>query len=115
MASYDRLFPNRDTMPRGGFGNLIALPLQHGPRQEGHSVFLNLEDASLVPYGGHEQLTYLASARRLDRVDVEKLVHDANQIGAVIGVRLPAVGEESDTAPWMRPPSPGRQRTIESS
>jgi len=31
MASYDRLFPNQDTMPRGGFGNLIALPLQHGP------------------------------------------------------------------------------------
>ena len=29
MASYDRLFPNQDTLPRGGFGNLIALPLQH--------------------------------------------------------------------------------------
>jgi hypothetical protein len=26
--SYDRLFPNQDTMPQGGFGNLIALPLQ---------------------------------------------------------------------------------------
>jgi hypothetical protein len=81
MASYDRLFPNQDTMPRGGFGNLIALPLQHGPRQEGHSVFLNLEDASLAPYGDHEQWTYLASVRRLDRVDVEKIVHDANQSG----------------------------------
>ncbi|MBI3493519.1 MAG: DEAD/DEAH box helicase family protein [Acidobacteria bacterium] len=105
MASYDRLFPNQDTMPRGGFGSLIALPLQHGPRQEGHSVFLNLEDASLAPYGDHEQWTYLASVRRLDRVDVEKIVHDANQSGAVLGVRLPDVGEESDTAPWMRPPS----------
>ena len=29
MASYDRLFPNQDTMPRGGFGNLIALPLEY--------------------------------------------------------------------------------------
>lgn len=28
MDSYDRLFPSQDTMPRGGFGNLIALPLQ---------------------------------------------------------------------------------------
>jgi hypothetical protein len=29
MSSYDRLFPNQDTLPRGGFGNLIALPLQY--------------------------------------------------------------------------------------
>ena len=28
LESYDRLFPNQDTMPKGGFGNLIALPLQ---------------------------------------------------------------------------------------
>ena len=41
MDSYDRLFPSQDTMPRGGFGNLIALPLQHGPRQDGNTVFLN--------------------------------------------------------------------------
>jgi hypothetical protein len=41
MDSYDRLFPSQDTMPRGGFGNLIALPLQHGPRQDGNSVFLD--------------------------------------------------------------------------
>ena len=37
MGSYDRLFPNQDTMPRGGFGNLIALPLQHDPREKGNS------------------------------------------------------------------------------
>jgi hypothetical protein len=35
MDSYDRLFPSQDTMPRGGFGNLIALPLQHGPARTG--------------------------------------------------------------------------------
>jgi hypothetical protein len=35
MESYDRLFPSQDSMPRGGFGNLIALPLQHaGPLSE---------------------------------------------------------------------------------
>ena len=33
LDSYDRLFPNQDTMPKGGFGNLIALPLQKGPRE----------------------------------------------------------------------------------
>jgi hypothetical protein len=39
MDSYDRLFPSQDTMPRGGFGNLIALPLQDGPRRDGNSIF----------------------------------------------------------------------------
>lgn len=63
MASYDRLFPSQDTMPRGGFGNLIALPLQHGPRQVGNSVFLNLEDARLLPYADEQQWAYLASVR----------------------------------------------------
>jgi hypothetical protein len=41
MESYDRLFPNQDTLPRGGFGNLIALPLQHEPRQSGNTVFVD--------------------------------------------------------------------------
>ncbi len=41
LDSYDRLFPNQDTLPQGGFGNLIALPLQKGPRERGHSVFLD--------------------------------------------------------------------------
>lgn len=41
LDSYDRLFPNQDTMPQGGFGNLIALPLQKRPREQGHSVFLD--------------------------------------------------------------------------
>ena len=35
LDSYDRLFPNQDTMPQGGFGNLIALPLQKGRAQAG--------------------------------------------------------------------------------
>lgn len=39
LDSYDRLFPNQDTMPKGGFGNLIALPLQKRPREQGNSVF----------------------------------------------------------------------------
>src|SRR5579862_726977 len=41
MKSYDRLFPNQDTIPRGGFGNLIALPLQYEPRQQGNSIFVD--------------------------------------------------------------------------
>jgi len=45
--SYDRFFPNQDTMPKGGFGNLIALPLQHQPRTKGNSVFV---DATFAAY-----------------------------------------------------------------
>lgn len=41
FKSYDRLFPNQDTMPKGGFGNLIALPLQKAPRDHGCSVFVD--------------------------------------------------------------------------
>jgi hypothetical protein len=47
MASYDRLFPSQDTLPRGGFGNLIALPLQRRARALGSTVFL---DERLEPF-----------------------------------------------------------------
>jgi hypothetical protein len=56
LSSYDRLFPNQDTLPRGGFGNLIALPLQRGPRDQGFSVFVDLE---FQPYP--DQWRFLAS------------------------------------------------------
>jgi len=46
LDSYDRFFPNQDTMPKGGFGNLIALPLQFAPRKSDNSVFI---DSSLRP------------------------------------------------------------------
>src|SRR5439155_15837915 len=58
LASYDRLFPNQDTMPKGGFGNLIALPLQKHPRESGCSVFV---DTTLRPHG--DQWAYLAATR----------------------------------------------------
>lgn len=61
FASYDRLFPNQDQMPTGGFGNLIALPLQQGPRQQGNSVFI---DEHFEPYP--EQWGYLATLKPLD-------------------------------------------------
>ena len=47
FESYDRFFPNQDTRPIGGFGNLIALPLQHFPRRTGNSTFL---DENFEPY-----------------------------------------------------------------
>ncbi len=55
LDSYDRLFPNQDTMPHGGFGNLIALPLQQRAREQGNSVFL---DEHLSPWP--DQWAFLA-------------------------------------------------------
>ena len=56
LDSYDRLFPSQDTLPRGGFGNLIALPLQKKPREQGNSLFL---DENLVPY--QDQWAFLST------------------------------------------------------
>ena len=101
MTSYDRFFPNQDTMPRGGFGNLIALPFQNGPRQQGNSVFV---DRTWTPYP--DQWAFLASVPRALPVDVEALALEATEKGQVVGVRVAEPNEEEDSAaPWTRPPS----------
>ena len=69
LGSYDRLFPNQDTMPKGGFGNLIALPLQKHPRESGCSVFV---DATLQPHG--DQWAYLASVQPMAPHDIEPTI-----------------------------------------
>ena len=71
--SYDRLFPNQDTLPKGGFGNLIALPLQKQPRQFQNTVFL---DGDFKPYA--DQWAFLASLVRTSRARAEALVRDAD-------------------------------------
>ena len=58
LDSYDRFFPNQDTLPQGGFGNLIALPLQKQARKGGNTVFL---DEASQPYP--DQWAYLSSIR----------------------------------------------------
>jgi superfamily II DNA or RNA helicase len=69
--SYDRFFPSQDTMPSGGFGNLIALPLQRIPRTSGNSVFV---DDDLVPYP--DQWEFLSRVRLLSSQDVGAVLHD---------------------------------------
>ena len=103
LDSYDRFFPNQDTLPRGGFGNLIALPLQAKPRRAGNSVFI---DEELEPYP--DQWALLSSVNRISQGDAETIVHHASQQGRIVGVRM-APTEESDFAPWQAPPS--RRRT----
>ena len=69
FSSYDRFFPNQDTMPKGGFGNLVALPLQGNARKIGNSIFV---DENLRPYD--DQWKYLATVRKLDKNSVDKFV-----------------------------------------
>ena len=69
MDSYDRLFPNQDTLPKGGFGNLIALPLQRNPRNNGNSVFVN---ENFIPYSN--QWNYLENIQKMNIGDVEKVI-----------------------------------------
>src|SRR5438105_6652837 len=108
MDSYDRLFPSQDTMPRGGFGNLIALPLQHGPRTLGNSVFL---DDRFRPYPDDQQWSYLASLPRIDASTVELIAREATDRGSVVGVRIATIDEE-DTAPWAQLPSRKRNPVV---
>ncbi len=68
--SYDRLFPNQDSVPSGGFGNLIALPLQRQPRQYGNSVFV---DQYLVAYT--DQWQFLSRLNRLALDKLHRLLH----------------------------------------
>jgi superfamily II DNA or RNA helicase/very-short-patch-repair endonuclease len=99
FGSYDRLFPNQDTLPKGGFGNLIALPLQKQARQRGNTVFI---DEQFKPYA--DQWSLLAALRRISRVQVEALVRDAEAKGRIIRVRMAATDEDDDR-PWAVPPS----------
>lgn len=96
--SYDRFFPNQDTMPAGGFGNLIALPLQSRPRENGNSIFV---DENFHPYV--DQWAYLSTIRRLSRNELLSAVAEATSSGQIIGVRLPPT--EEDDEPWTALPS----------
>jgi len=100
MASYDRLFPNQDMLPRGGFGNLIALPLQHEARERGNTVFV---DDRLVPHA--DQWAYLASLSRIAPTTVDAIAREAVARGQVIGLRIASTGEDEDETPWEAPPS----------
>jgi len=103
LRSYDRLFPNQDTLPKGGFGNLIALPLQRRARDQGNSVFL---DEALEPHP--DQWAFLASVRRVSRPQLDGMVQAAEGRGRIVGVRMAATDGEDD-APWTAPPSRRRK------
>jgi hypothetical protein len=105
LDSYDRFFPSQDTLPRGGLGNLIALPLQKKPSEHGNSLFL---DERFVPH--HDQWTFLCSLRRMSRQAVETVVGEAEKESEFSGIRIPLT-DENENEPWAGLPS--RQRKVQ--
>lgn len=87
FSSYDRLFPNQDNLPIGGFGNLIALPLQYNLRKFGKSVFV---DDDFKPY--FDQWSLLSSVKKIAESNVNNIL-EKQSIS-----RLPGNREK----PWER-------------
>ena len=93
FKSYDRFFPNQDILPDGGFGNLVALPLQGKARKEGNSVFV---DENFVAYGN--QWNYLLEIKRISEVAVDAILAKhatASELGEL--------STTSESKPWETP------------
>ena len=90
--SYDRFFPNQDKVPEGGFGNLIALPLQGKARKAGNSVFV---DDQFLPF--QDQWAYLYNVRKIDEGTVDALLtqHQQEDFGTLV--------TSSENKPWEIP------------
>ncbi|WP_277373385.1 DEAD/DEAH box helicase family protein [Pseudomonas sp. AA-38] len=95
LGSYDRLFPNQDSMPKGGFGNLIALPLQKRARAQGGSVFA---DEKLVPYP--DQWAFLASVQPMPARDIAPATLRASGGRHPLGVA--DLTDDESGKPWQR-------------
>jgi hypothetical protein len=105
LKSYDRLFPNQDTLPNGGFGNLIALPLQREARTRGNSVFV---DESFAPFP--DPWEFLSQTQRLTYATVQSVVRAAEGRDRVVGVRFVAPDLDDESKPWALTPSRRRGR-----
>ena len=92
FKSYERFFPNQDFMPAGGFGNLVALPLQGRARKDGNSVFVNDD---FVPF--RNQWEYLQDMKKMSAEEVERLIsrYDKGPLGEL--------SKSSEVTPWERP------------
>ncbi len=121
LASYDRFFPNQDFVPVGGFGNLIALPLQKKSRAQRNTEFIDSEDPELRPYP--DQWTFLSRIERLRPTHLEALLENIPPVAVGPGIagmasplirhKYPAPGqircslgatvslEKSGIPPWM--------------
>ena len=93
LDSYDRIIPNQDTMPKGGLGSLIALPLQRPARMADNSVFVNDD---WVPHA--DQWAFLASLHRLENSPFNILLHRARSENRAL---LPTSADSINSSqPW---------------
>jgi len=99
MDSYDRLFPSQDTLPRGGFGNLIALPLQKKPRGRNNSVFVD-QDLNLYS----DQWAFLSSIQKMSLQELEQIMENVKDEREITGVRSVVI-DENENEPWKPTPS----------
>lgn len=97
LQSYDRLFPSQDTLPAGGFGNLIALPFQAEARARGCTVFV---DDVFKPYP--DQWRCLAAVRPLSETDVNDALLALRSQGPDVDAALLTDDDEQAAAPWVR-------------
>ena len=97
LASYDRLFPAQDFMPKGSFGNLIALPLQGACRRRGTTVFL--DPSTLRPFD--DQWAFLSALGRSSPEAIESMAESVRQVaaGPLEPTYRPPRGRETRKAP----------------
>ena len=98
LASYDRLFPSQDLLPAGGVGNLIAAPLFKPARQNGATVFLNLE--TLEPH--EDQWAYLSTLGRMTPQELRRAANSAGKVAVAAEVTRLTAPSSTKT----RPPAP---------
>lgn len=107
MDSYDRLFPNQDTIPQGGFGNLIALPLQGNRRKQGNSTFLN-DKLEIDP----DPWRLLSQICPITERAVTNIIGLISKNGDLLDVRHAQI-EEENLDPWVTPQSNNKYPQIQ--
>jgi superfamily II DNA or RNA helicase len=93
FSSYDRLLPNQDTLPKGGLGNLIALPLQGKSRRDGNSLFI---DKNFLPYD--DQWEYLSGIQKITTETLDEWISKLCKNGD-----LGELEKSEETKPWETP------------
>lgn len=90
--SYDRFFPNQDYLPEGGFGNLVALPLQGQARRKQNSVFV---DNDFLVY--KDQWAFLYNLKKIQESTIDQLLrlHSQEELGKL--------SMSSESKPWVTP------------
>ncbi|MCD8119814.1 MAG: DEAD/DEAH box helicase family protein [Lachnospiraceae bacterium] len=94
---YDRMYPMQDHLPEGGFGNLIALPLQGQALKNGNSAFVD-EHWNAYP----DQWAVLRSKRRLSRDFIEEKIKEWSMQTSIPSIPLDEISEKTNEKPWNK-------------